>query len=450
MNSTHTAVFSGTHQIDRYIESLHEPQWMSTIRRRALQAFCAMVWPTTEDEEWRRSDISSYDFDSYGLAPAAVVQPPQIAGSVDGAERSGVIRFRNGQCSEASLDAGLARQGVVFGPLSVLLDDGVGNNSAQHAAAVDAVRRLLEQRSQSFENRILAWHYATWTHGVVLYVPRFVEVKVPFEVQFDNGADQALSAPQVIAVLEEGARATLLHSVTGDDEGEVLINEAIDVDVAAAAYFDLFTHYDLNVDSTTFSNGRADIGRDAGFHSFVSNFGGMFSKLRFDADLNETGGDIDLDGLYFASRDQHMDLRTVQSHNAFNANSRTFYKGAVKDESHAIYQGLIRVARNASQTDAYLTNNTLLLNNGARADSIPGLNINTDDVKCSHGSTTGKIDPLQLFYLQSRGLPSDVARIMLVQGFLEEVINRAPLQVRERLRELVEQRILAQYDVDDE
>lgn len=448
MSSTETAVFSGTQQIERYIESLREPDWMLAIRRRALAAFNKMEWPTTEDEEWRRSDISSYDFDSYSFDKPGDSSTHVL--TADGKQRAGVARFSDGSCSEISLDENLARQGVVFGSLSALLDGRSGNSSHEHAAALTAVRRLLEKRTADFENRLFAWHYATWNHGVVLYVPRSVEIKAPFEIQFETSADEALSAPQIVVVMEQGARATLLHSARGADEGEVVLNEAIDIDVADAAYFDLFTHYDLNIDCTTFSNGRADVAKDAAFHSFVSSFGSMFTKLRFDAELNGTGGDIDLDGLYFGNQDQHMDLRTVQSHNAYNANSRTFYKGAVKDEAHVIYQGLIRVARNASQTDAYLTNNTLLLNNGARADSIPGLNINTDDVKCSHGSTTGKINPLQLFYLQSRGFAYDAARIMLVQGFLEQVLVRAPEPVQDWLRELVEQRILAQYDSDEE
>ncbi len=452
MSSTDVAVFRGTDQIERYIDSLREPQWMLDIRRRALKAFESMNWPTTEDEEWRRSDISSYDFDRYGYVGEAAAAPAvsESAAPESGAQRSGTIRFRGGSCTELTLDPALAQQGVVFETLSALFENGVRNNSQSHAAAVTAVRKLLESRTAEFENRMYAWHYAAWTHGVVLCVPRFVEISRPFEVVMEHEGDEALSAPQVVAVLDEGARATMLYTVEGEEKGEVVLNEAIDVNVADAARLELYSHYQLNIDSSAFSNGRAEIGRDGAFHSFVASFGGMFTKLRMDARLNGTGGDIDLDGLYFASEDQHMDLGTVQSHNALNANSRTFYKGAVKDEAHAIYQGLIRVARNASQTDAYLTNNSLLLNDGARSDSIPGLNINTDDVKCSHGSTTGKIDPLQLYYLQTRGFSYEAARITLVQGFLEEVIVRAPEPVQDRLRELVEARILAEYDPDQD
>jgi Fe-S cluster assembly protein SufD len=197
----------------------------------------------------------------------------------------------------------------------------------------------------------------------------------------------------------------------------------------------------LNIDSTAFSNGTIRVDRDATLHHFVTVFGGLLSKVRFDANLVGTGADVDLDGLYFGHEDQHMDLRTVQNHKAPHANSRTFYKGAVKDEARSVYQGLIAVDHGAVQTDAYLTNNNLILNDGARADSIPSLQINTDDVKCSHGSTTGKIDAEQLFYLQSRGFSDNEAKSMLVQGFYDELIVRVPEVVQEALRQKVTERI---------
>lgn len=447
MSSTDVAVFTGTDQIERFVNALAEPAWSMNVRRQALEKFNAMPWPTTEDEEWRRSDVSSYDFDRYALSPVEASIP--AAGAVPEG-RSGLLRFENGRCVAASLAPELAEKGVVFASLAAFLHDETANHAGNGAKAHAAVQGLFERRASEIEHRLFAWHYATWTHGVVLYVPGFVEVEQPFEVQFHCDGDAVLATPHVVAVAETGGRATLLHTVSSDDEGEILLNEVINADVADTARLEIATHYELNYDSSAFSNGHAVVGRDAAYHSFVSSFGGMFSKLRMDAELNGTGGDIDLDGLYFAGEDQHMDLRTLQVHNAVNANSRTFYKGAVKDEAHTIYQGLIRVAHGASKTDAYLTNNNLVLNNGARADSIPGLNINTDDVKCSHGSTTGKIDEVQLYYLQTRGFDYETARIMLVQGFLEEVIAKAPDAVQDRLRELVEQRILAEYDTGDD
>jgi Fe-S cluster assembly protein SufD len=150
---------------------------------------------------------------------------------------------------------------------------------------------------------------------------------------------------------------------------------------------------------------------------------------------------MELDGLYFTHADQHMDLRTVQRHEAPTAYSRTIYKGPLRDEGRSVYQGLIRVEENASGTDAYLTNNNLVLNDGARSDSIPSLQIGTNDVRCSHGSTTGRIDPLQLFYLMSRGYKESEAVEMLIEGFFDEIVAKLPEILRDELRETIAQRV---------
>jgi Fe-S cluster assembly protein SufD len=136
-----------------------------------------------------------------------------------------------------------------------------------------------------------------------------------------------------------------------------------------------------------------------------------------------------------------MDLRTVQHHKAGGSYSRSFYKGAVKDSGRTVYQGLIEVLPTAPKTDAYLTNRNLILNDGARADSIPGLRINQDDVRCSHGSTTGRIDPAQVFYLQTRGLAPREAARLLVTAYFQELVDLMPEEMKARVSAAVEQRV---------
>jgi Fe-S cluster assembly protein SufD len=265
----------------------------------------------------------------------------------------------------------------------------------------------------------------------------------------DEGEEERLSVPQIIAALEDGARATLVERIRGsEEEGEVLVNDAADMFIGAGGLLDFLAFHDLNIDSSLFNNSTGRVERDAHLHHFVNLLGGMFSKVRTDVHLNGMGSDVRLDGLYFGYEDQHMDLRTVQYHKAKNANSRTFYKGAVKDESHSIYQGLIAVDYGCDQTDAYLTNNNLILNDGARADSIPTLQIHTDDVKASHGSTTGKIDQNQIFYLTSRGMPVAEAKLLIVEGFFEENIERAPEMLQEELRGRIAERMRAEQEED--
>lgn len=449
MSSTETVSFTGTGEIGSFIEARKEPSWMRELRRQAHERFESGEWPTKQDEEWRRSDISSYDFDAYSFTGDDVVEPRKL--ELPDAI-AGEIHFQDSVCTGVSLKPELAEKGVLFASLGALLaadGNGTGDSGESHAAAVNHIQTLLQQTIDNTENRIYDWHYSTWTHGVVLYVPRFVEISEPFLITMNEGGEERLSVPQIIVALDDGARATVIQRIKGTEEdGEVIVNDGVDMFVGAGGQLDYLALHDLNIDSSTFSNSTGRVERDAHLHHFTNLLGGMFSKVRTDVHLNGTGADVRLDGLYFGYEDQHMDLRTVQYHKAKNANSRTFYKGAVKDESHSVYQGLIAVDHGCDQTDAYLTNNNLILNDGARADSIPTLQIHTDDVKCSHGSTTGKIDSMQLFYLTSRGIPLAEAKLLLVQGFFEENIERAPELLQEELRDRIAERMLAEQDED--
>jgi Fe-S cluster assembly protein SufD len=190
---------------------------------------------------------------------------------------------------------------------------------------------------------------------------------------------------------------------------------------------------------------EARVGRDARLLHFEGILGGGFVKNRVEVGLAGSGSDLVLDGLYFTDDEQHVDLRTVQHHQAEHASSRTFYKGAIKDESEAVFQGLIEVNHEARGTDAYLTNNNLVLNDGAKADSIPSLNIKTDDVKCSHGSTTGKIDEEQIYYLQCRGFSRKEAEEMLITGFFENLLHNLPDHMQDDVRQQIHRRLKGSF-----
>ena len=439
--------FTGTGEIHKLIETRDEPAWMLDIRRAALKSFSQMDWPTAQDEEWRRSDIGNYDFESYEFSAPARAEAP---GGELPEGTAGLIEFDGPECTGVALSPELEGRGVVFDSLENLLRR-VRAGEEVSEPAVSAVRRLFGESAAWDENRVYPFHYSAVTHGAVLYVPSSVLIEEPFVVRFSEGGDGRMSVPHVIGVVGSGADATLIEDVRGtEDEGEVLLSDGVDLEVGAGGRMSFFARHDLNIDSSTIGNAFARIGRDAHLHHFLSSFGGMFSKFRLDAILLEQGADALIDGIYFAKEDQHMDLRTVQDHRGPNTGSRTFYKGAVKDESRSVYQGLIKVDHDATQTDAYLTNNNLILNDGARSDSIPSLQINTDDVKCSHGSTTGRIDQRQLFYLLTRGYSPTEARVMLVQGFFEEIISRVPSLLQEELRAEVEERILAEEEDEED
>ncbi len=417
--------------VEAFIAGRQEPQWMSDVRRAALDRFRAMEWPTAQDEEFRRSDVSSYAFDSYRLAAAGGF--PE--GTDISAGLSGVLEFSGTEIKRRALANDLEERGVVFLSIEEALTAGVSETIAA------SVRDALLKGVSNAENRLAVWHYATITHGVILYVPPFVEVKEPFLVTSSDDGDGDLRSPQLVLIADTGARFTAVSRVVQDAEGEVFYNEGVDVMVGDSGRVEYFSFQNVNIDSTFISNGLATVGRDATYHGYLAAFGGMFSKYRFDSEMIGAGGDAFMGGVYFPHEDQHIDLRTVQRHLGEKAHSLTLYKGAVTDEAHSVFQGLISVDHAALSTDAYLTNNNLILGNDARADSIPTLQINTDEVRCSHGSTTGKLDPRQLYYLETRGYSPEEGRHLLVQGYFEEILGRYPDVVMEELHEIIEERI---------
>jgi Fe-S cluster assembly protein SufD len=405
-----------------------EPAWLAGLRARAGARFDAMQWPTPNDEEWRRTDIGTLDVAQYRLiapgaaAPAAAAECP--------AGFAGVLRFRGGALVQAALKPDMAARGVHFEGLT-----------AVHNGLAGAVEPVLSAALERADNRLIAWHYQHLTHGALLHVPRFVEIEEPFLIEFEEVGDGALSMPHVTVVLDSGARAVISTRIASGASDRLLCNAGVEIVVGDAAHLRYFEEQELSGTSTYFNHGVAQVGSDAELLHFVASLGSNLAKSRLDCTIAGRGANVNLNGVYFAAGKQHMDLRTVQHHKAGNSTSRSFYKGAVKDSARTIYQGLIEVMPTAPKTDAYLTNRNLILNDGARADSIPGLRINQDDVRCSHGSTTGRIDAGQLFYLQTRGLDVHEASRMLVTAYFQELVDQIPQFLHERVLASLEQRV---------
>jgi len=324
-------------------------------------------------------------------------------------------------------------RGVVFGSLLESIGD--------HHDVVAAVRSTLERSVEESDNRLQHWHYAMLRDAAVLYVPAGVTVEEPFEVRVECEGDEATHAPHLVVILERGAEVSLIRRLETSTDDEVLIVDANEFVVSDGARLRYVNLQRLNEESLYFCNDRGNVGRDGFVHRTEAVLGSAVTKSRYGLELSGEGADAVLNGIYFATDEQHIDLRTVQQHRARHTTSRAFYRGAVADESHAIYQGLIQVDGTAAGTDAYLTNKSLILGEAARSDSIPSLNINTDDVRCSHGSTTGKLDESQIFYLRCRGYNEVEAKQMLVEGFFEDLIVQTPEIIHQELRDLIMERI---------
>jgi Fe-S cluster assembly protein SufD len=200
---------------------------------------------------------------------------------------------------------------------------------------------------------------------------------------------------------------------------------------------------DWNINTWHFSTQLARMQRDAQLAWILSSWGSRLSKINLEMQLLERGGHGELLGLFFPSGRQHIDHHTMQNHLADHCSSDLLFKGALRDRARSVYSGSIKVWKNAQKTDAYQKNDNLVLDKRARADSIPGLEIEADDVRCTHGATVSKIEPEYLFYLMARGLNKFQAEQLIVTGFFEEVLNRVPVEgVRHKLEQIIARKVL--------
>ena len=411
------------HKIDE-----KEPAWMGNIRRNASDRYQEMQWPTAQDEEWRRTDISGLDISAFQPANTQINQASS-SDSLDSpyGRAAGIIRFVNGSCT-VSLDSDLRESGVIFTTLSQAL------NSEAHSALEELFLRTVEKA----DNRFILWNYGLFYDGAALYIPDGMTVERPFLVEFQNEQTGSLLNPHTSVILGKNARATLLRSENTGGSTKTLINSGLSGNIGENANLQLSTHRHFSQGTSFFQHGYLNLDRDAALSSFEAFFGGSLVKSRLEVDLAGDGNQVELNGIFLIGSDQHADIRTVQRHQGKRGNSRALYRGAVSGNGRSIFQGLIEVDKGASGTDAYLSNKNLVLNEGARADSIPMLNIKNNDVRCSHGSTTGKIGGQELFYLMARGYSAKEAKQALVEAFFEELVAKAPEPVRETLVEAIE------------
>ena len=407
-----------------------EPVWMQELRAKAQERFDGMSWPTTSDEEWRRTDVSGINALSFAPAPRANGVKPVIA-NADGV--AGTLRFDAGRPVEAGISPAWKDRGVRLLSLADALEEFEKPLSDIFDEGVDAS-----------DNRFTMWHYASWSHGAFLMVPAGLEIPEPFLIDFTERGDGVLSAPHVVVVLGEGARASVIHRITGERGGageRILCNAGLDLMLSDASALQYFEGQYLGPQSLYFRQARTRGGRDSSLRHYDAALGGKLVKTRIDCGLAGKGSEAFLNGVYFCRDGQHIDIRTVQRHHSPSATSRAYYKGAVASGGRSVFQGLIEVDPGASGTDAYLTNRNLILGDAARSDSIPTLRIGNNDVRCSHGSTTGRLSEEELFYLESRGLSRVESREMLVMGYFEDLLDHAPEAYREGALEQIRERL---------
>src|ERR687885_210905 len=417
----------------------NEPGWLLEKRLEAWRSFEALPMPTLRDEAWRYTDISDVrieDFIPYAPIPDAASEsdlPAAVQRLIhEGEENSALLVQHNSETAYSRVDEELSRKGVVFTDLHTAL--------VEHE---DIVREKLFGLVPADYDKFAALSAAAFAGGSFLYVPRGVDVEVP--IQSYRWLDVPGSImPRALVVIGEGASVAYIDEyASADGEQPAFSNGAVElyVEEGSSLRYVSLQNWERNV--LHFNTIRSSTEKDATVRSLVVSLGSQLSRTNVEAGLVAPGSDSEMLGLYFADSNQVLDHHTLQDHVSPNAHSDLLYKGALRDESLTVFSGLIRVEPGAQKTDAYQTNRNIILGtDDAFAVSLPNLEIMADDVKCSHGSTTGQVDETELFYLMSRGIPRREAEKLVVFGFFGEVTSRIPLRgLKDKLDRAIEGKI---------
>lgn len=415
--------------------SAHEPHWLKQRRAESWRAYEELPLPTTQLEEWRYTEISRLSWDQVALAePAANVTAADAAFALlEGREASAKVVQAGASIVSVELDPALAKKGVL------LLD---------MAKAADEYGELIEkylgtQAVPPKHGKFSALNGALWTAGIFLYVPRGVRIDTPIRVARYIDQPGRAYMPRTLIVAEDASSFGFVEEMASPDmEGTTFVNGVVEVIAAASAHVHYVALQRWGRGVKHVSTQRTIAQRDANLDTLVVNLGADVARVDLAASLEGPGSRSDMLGLYFGSGDQHFDHNTRQDHRVPHAQSDLLYKGALDDAAHAVFRGIIKVFPKAQRTDAYQTNRNLLLSRDANSTSLPNLEIEADDVRCSHAATVGQLDEEELFYIMSRGIPRNVAERLVVFGFFGEVLERLPLPgVVEELRAAIEKKL---------
>ncbi|MDO4263520.1 MAG: Fe-S cluster assembly protein SufD, partial [Deinococcus sp.] len=278
------------------------------------------------------------------------------------------------------------------------------------------------------EGKFSALAAALWTNGAFVYVPRGVEVELPLGSFRVMSAGDSYTATRTLVVAEENAGVTFIDEQDSEPLQNAYAIGAVELVVRQGARLRYVSIQNWGKGVTHIQRQRGDVARDGKLNSLVVTMGATLSRTEMQSYVRGSGAESEMLALYFADEDQHFDHYTLQHHAAPNAYSDLLYKGVGADQSVGVFSGMIKVDLGAQKTDAYQKHRTLMLSSEARNFSVPQLEINANDVRCSHGSTTGPVGEEEMFYLRSRGISKETAEKMLVTAFLEDVLGRVPLK----------------------
>ncbi len=383
-------------------------------REAALERYRELPLPDTTQEAWRFTDLADFDPDAFGRDGRVPAPDTETMLEVDVA---GIAHV-----GEAGIEIERAPDGITFEPLE---------SHERLGTLVGA------------DDKFTAHNAAKWRHGLLLRVPRGVVLERPLHVRIANATENGSLFWRLLVIAEPESRFTLIEEyASASDRLPGYTNAAVELFVEQGAKLEYVSLQNLSYETWHFATHHARVERDAELDWIAGGFGSKKGKTRIQNDLAGSGATSRVTGAYFADGTQHLDYDTFQEHIAPHTTSDFAFKGALRDRASTVWRGMIRVEKDAQRTNAYQENRNLLLSEHAHADSIPGLEILANDVRCTHAATLGQVDREQLFYLMARGLPRPEAERLIVRGFFQDVLDRIELEpVREALAGALEARI---------
>jgi len=417
---------------ERALEALPEgARSTAPQRRQALELFRSMPVPSQETEEWRYTDLSEFELDFEPFADGGTAEDLNrhglLAAAAISGERAGLQIQRNGTVLSTQRSGALDDRNAWFGSID---------------EALETRRELVEPHLHTLvpadRTKFTALHAAFRTGGTFLHVPRDTAMQLPIQTLTYLDADGAAIFPHTLIVVEPGSDVTFIDRYASPDLERAFSNAIVEIFVGDGAQVRYASIQEWGNGVTHLGIQRATVGRDATFRSLNIGFGASLARAEAETVLAEPGGFSEMLGVFFADGEQHFDHRSIQDHVAPNCTSDLLYKGALRDHSRAVYSGWVHVRPDAQKTNAMQTSRNIVLSEHAKADAIPNLEIEANDVRCGHAASVGPVDEDAIFYLTSRGIPRDEAERLIVSGFFQEVLDRVKI---EEVREGAEQAI---------
>lgn len=426
-----------TQTFEAFLATREEPDWLTERRRQAFELFLEKQHTELPAEEYRRVDLRSFRPEKYTHNSFVDQQELSLSSFstllAERAEFGGRVVHVDSQCRQSELAEELQAKGVVFGSLNELLKT--------HEELIKTY--LMTQCVAAETDRFSAWHAAFWTDGTVLYVPRGVRVDQPLYSLIAQAQEFGADFSHTLVILEDAAEATLLEETCSHEgivEGAHI--GAVELIVGAEAHLRYVQLQDWAERHIHIAHQRGRVGQNGRIQWTVGALGSRIAHIHQDVDLDAPGSEAQVNGITFASERQLLSFYTQQTHHDHHAVSDLLYKEVARDTARVIWRGMIKVDEAAQKTDGYQRSDALILSPDARVDAIPGLEIEADDVRCTHGATAGQVDQDQVLYCMSRGVNRVEAMHLIVNGFFAQVFDRIPVEaVRETLAQAVERRL---------